>query len=174
MSSDTDELSRDELFEVLSSDRRRCLIYYLEAEGGEADLRELARRIAAWENEIEPEEVSEEGRKRVYISLYQSHVPKLEESGLIRYDNDTKTVSSTERIRDVTELFAEQTRPWGRYYLALAGGSLFLLVLHLLDIAITSGTVLVVLVVGALLALSLAHYYVEHWSSSQTPLAELL
>lgn len=180
MNSNTRELSRDEIFEVLSSDRRRHLIYFLESHAGEAELRELAQWIAARENGTDPEAISEQARKRVYISLYQTHLPKLETYGLVEYDSDEKRVATTERIEEVIGLFDESKRvseptfQWQLYYPLLAGGSVVLFVLHLLGVGITSTTWLTFVIVGSLLALSLTHYYVEAASESESPPSELL
>jgi hypothetical protein len=174
VSSKTDELPRGGLFEVLSSDRRRYLIYFLQASGGEADLRDLARLIAARENGTDPEDISDKEQKRVYISLYQSHVPKLEDYDLVEYDSEKKRVIATDRITEVTKLFEEPSRPWERYYIALALGSALLVLLHLLGIGILSISGLTALIVVALLGLSVAHYYVESIASSGEPSSELL
>ena len=54
---------------------------------------ELAERVAAEENGVPREELSSAQRKRVYVSLYQTHVPKMEDAGLVDYDQETSMVS---------------------------------------------------------------------------------
>lgn len=113
-------MTKDEVFEVLSSSRRRLILYHLYRRGGEAELRDLAADTAEAERE---EEVDDDVIKRFYISLYQTHVPKLEEVGLVRHDSDTNTVSLTdkaEEIESVLETESEPERRWSIYYGALA------------------------------------------------------
>lgn len=174
MRSNSENLSREELFDILSSDRRRYLLYFLEAESGEADLRKLARLVAAHENGLNPEDVTQKGEKRVYISLYQSHLPKLESADLIEYDSDTKRVSSTKNVEQIADLFDDWSRPWQTYYLLLAGGGLVLLSLNQVGANVLPISVLTVGIVGAFLLFSLFHYYEEYHSSSENPLEELV
>ncbi|WP_435074253.1 DUF7344 domain-containing protein [Halorubrum sp. HHNYT27] len=115
-----EEITKDEVFEVLSSSRRRLILYNLHRRGGRAVLRDLARDTAEAESD---DEVDDDVVKRFYISLYQTHVPKLEEVGLVQYDSDTKTVSLTDRIEDVEAVLnpeSDPERPWALYYGALA------------------------------------------------------
>ncbi|WP_128905546.1 DUF7344 domain-containing protein [Halorubrum amylolyticum] len=119
----TEELTKDEVFEVLSSSRRRQILYHLHRRGGRADLRSLARDTAADETNGTDEPVDSDVVKRFYISLYQTHVPKLEQVGLVRYDADEKTVTLTDRVEDVARVLNEDVDPdrqWALYYGALA------------------------------------------------------
>lgn len=112
------ELSKDELFRILSNSRRRQIIYFLHRAGDELTLKELAAMVAARENGTAVEDVTDEERQRVYISLYQTHLPKLEASDLVHYDEEERTV---ELVSDVARrgffwMQTEQERPWHRYY----------------------------------------------------------
>ncbi|WP_435099569.1 DUF7344 domain-containing protein [Halorubrum sp. N11] len=119
----TEELTKDEVFEVLSSSRRRQILYHLHRRGGRADLRSLARDTATEETDETDETVDSDVVKRFYISLYQTHIPKLEQVGLVQYDGDDKTVTLTDRVDDVARVLNEDTEPdrqWPVYYGALA------------------------------------------------------
>jgi DNA-binding transcriptional ArsR family regulator len=48
MTSGNNDLSQDVIFDILSSPRRRYVLYYLRKEGGPIDLTQLAERVAAW------------------------------------------------------------------------------------------------------------------------------
>jgi hypothetical protein len=48
----------------------------------------MAEYIAAKENDIETRAVSSSQRKRVYIGLYQCHLPKLAGVGVVDFDKD--------------------------------------------------------------------------------------
>jgi hypothetical protein len=103
----SDELSRDELFALLSNARRRYVLQYLSRSGGTADFEELTLSVAAWENEAEPEEIDETDRKRVYVSLYQTHLPRLEDSGVVEFDQDAGVISAGPHAREVARFIRE-------------------------------------------------------------------
>lgn len=84
---DTDQLTTDELYQALSNQRRRQVIRALE--DGPRELGPIARAIAAAENDIPVDEVDAQQRKRVYISLYQAHLDKLDNWDIIERDDHT-------------------------------------------------------------------------------------
>lgn len=124
------DLSKDELFRILSNSRRRYIIYYLHEEGDEMSLKELAARIAAVENGTAVEDVTDEERQRVYISLYQTHLPKLEEAGIVSYDDEERMVELTPRTAEEGFFWMqdeEPSRSWATYYAVLGAlGWLFI------------------------------------------------
>lgn len=81
-----DGLTQAELFDVFSNARRRRAVRYLQSQNGSCDLAPLVERVAAWENDVDPDEVTRAQRRRVYISLYQTHLPMLEEHGIVEWD----------------------------------------------------------------------------------------
>jgi hypothetical protein len=83
---DIERLSLDVIFEILHVSRRRDVLTYLESNDGSASLDELAEFIAAKENGIEEWELSSSQRKRVYIGLYQCHLPKMDDAEIIEYN----------------------------------------------------------------------------------------
>lgn len=167
------QLKTADLFEVLSSDRRRALICFLRSRGGKADLRELAAEIAAWEQGIDPSAVSDEDKKRVYISLYQSHLPKLEEHRLVSYDPDTKEVTATEQIDQVIALFTHSTTQWYRYYLIVSAVGFAILGMHLVGVIEIPIVAFTIAAICALIGLSLVHYY-HHQSVVKAVLSEFV
>lgn len=86
-------LEKDVVFEILKNQRRRRVLQYL-IEHGETELGTLAEAIAAEENDTTVEEISADERKRVYIGLYQTHLPKMDDSGVVRYDQNDGVVSA--------------------------------------------------------------------------------
>lgn len=118
-----DALNRkDCLFETLSNPRRREAVRYLRTHSteGVALIRDLSEHIAAWENGIEPVDVTYKQRKRVYTSLYQSHLPKLHRYEFVDYDADRGTVELTpqaEQLEMYLEVVAENETPWSEVYL---------------------------------------------------------
>ncbi|WP_331233388.1 DUF7344 domain-containing protein [Natronorarus salvus] len=90
-------LERDDVFHLLQSGRRRAVLSYLLTHEEETYvMRDIAEAIAAWENETTVEALSSSQRQRVYIALYQSHLPKLDEYGVIEYEQSRGTVVPTE------------------------------------------------------------------------------
>jgi hypothetical protein len=159
--SDVEPLDENTVFDILSNRRRRQIIYYLQERGGEAPLRDVANAVAGWEEDEEPENVTEKQSRRVYVSLYQSHVPRLTEVGLIEHD-DTGTVRLTDRVRLLDPYLNphDEGPPWQVYYLAvgLFGVLLGVLVLFGLPPAgFVSGANLLLIVSLALVVLALAH-----------------
>ncbi|MXR40380.1 hypothetical protein GRX01_03285 [Halobaculum sp. WSA2] len=122
-STHTDALSRDEVYDILSNGRRRFVIHLLRDEGEPIQLSELSDRVAAWENDLPVDELTDQQIKRVYVSLYQTHIPKLEESGIVEYDSDSGSVSLTSNVSSLDAYLPEEDRreiPWQTIYLGLA------------------------------------------------------
>ncbi|MFC5969818.1 hypothetical protein ACFPYI_00595 [Halomarina salina] len=86
------EVERDDAFHLLSNARRRSVMRYLLDVEGPAELGTLAEHVAALENDCDTDELSSDDRKRVYISLYQGHMPKLDNHDIVEYDQARGTV----------------------------------------------------------------------------------
>jgi hypothetical protein len=80
--------SLDVVFDVLSSSRRRHVLRQLEECGGESSINDLAEHIAAVENDKPVSALSSQERKRVYVSLYQAHLPRMAEVDVLSLDDD--------------------------------------------------------------------------------------
>lgn len=93
-------LELDSVYDVLAHPRRRYLCYGLLSES-ERSLTDLARKIAAWEDDVPESAVSDDRRDRVYLALYHTHVPKLVEKGVVSFDSDDGTISTAENARQV-------------------------------------------------------------------------
>jgi hypothetical protein len=164
MSPKQDQLSQDLIFDILSSPRRRYVLYYLRTHGGRAEVTELAKQVAAWEYETDPADLDSQQQKRVYVSLYQTHLPKLSDVGVIEYDTDAGVVELTDRVRDVEGVLSPErstARSWQLYYLALAGISAALIGLNALNVppfGAISELAIGLFVVVAFAGLAIAHY----------------
>ncbi|SIS00519.1 DUF7344 domain-containing protein [Natronorubrum thiooxidans] len=122
--SDADQrLSKDVIFELLKNRRRReVLAYLLEAEET-VTLGELAEQIAAWENDTDVAALSSDQRKRVYVALYQTHLPKMDDAGIVEYDQDRGLISLADNA-DLLMMYLDtdthrQDR-WDRWYATLS------------------------------------------------------
>jgi hypothetical protein len=91
------ELSKDDLFHILQNQRRRRVLQYLTDNDDEAqiDMRDIAEQVAAWEHDTTVQQLTSDERQRVYIALYQSHLPKLGEKGIIEYNQSRGIVERT-------------------------------------------------------------------------------
>ncbi|MDZ5810248.1 hypothetical protein U4E84_02610 [Halorubrum sp. AD140] len=91
----SEQLSEDRVYDLLSASRRRVLLRYLDRNGGRAPFSDVTRAVAIAEGIDEDAAPSE--YKHVYVSLYQSHVPKLADAGVLRHDSESKTLELTAR-----------------------------------------------------------------------------
>jgi hypothetical protein len=80
---------------MLAAGRRRELLGSLDRAGGEAALSEVVRTVAEREG-IGPGAPASE-TKKVYVSLYRTHVHKLADTAVVHYDHESKRVRSTPR-----------------------------------------------------------------------------
>ena len=79
---------RDVVFEILRASRRREVLRYLDAHGGEATIGAIAEYIAADENDVDRKDVTSAQRKRAYVGLYQAHLPKMADLDVVHWDKD--------------------------------------------------------------------------------------
>lgn len=87
-STGTVDLTDDEIYEVLSSKRRRDLLAHLTGSDGmtKRDLVEIVTELEYGENYSSAE------RKRILVSLHQCHLPKLDDLDVVEYSDDDRTV----------------------------------------------------------------------------------
>ena len=108
---------------LIGNQRRLLLLRELTEVGDEATVRELSERLAAKETGTWPPPRA--ARQSVYVSLIQTHLPKLDNAGLIEYDEDGKSVRLCSEIRRIEPYLdapqEEPERPWPFYYAAAAG-----------------------------------------------------
>ncbi|MFB6151453.1 MAG: hypothetical protein ABEJ40_06575 [Haloarculaceae archaeon] len=159
MSSEKEELTQDVVFDILSSARRRYVLYLLRTESG-MELTDLAERVAAWENDVDVKDLEKQQRKRVYVSLYQTHIPKLADAGLVDYDKDSGMVElRSNGYRIDRHLQSDQpTLDWQYIYVPAAVAAVALVALSALDFwvfaSLTTAELALVLAIGFLLSAS--------------------
>lgn len=96
-------LPKDVVFGLLSAKRRRRVLEFMAENGDETTLSDLADHIAALENDTEIRLLSSQQRKRVYVALYQCHLPKMDDADVIDFDHSRGTV---ERRPEADQLYA--------------------------------------------------------------------
>jgi hypothetical protein len=128
-STDEDPIEEAEIHDVLRNERRRRTIEHLREESGMVSLRDLSEAIAAAETGETPP--PRNIRESVYNSLHQTHLPKLDSLGVVRYDSDRQDINIDGRAREVDlymEVVTEYGITWGEYYRSLGVFALFSIV----------------------------------------------
>ncbi len=98
-------------------------MHALKREDRATEIGDIAEQVAAWEYDTEVDQVSYDQRKRVYTALQQSHLPKMDDAGVVEYDENRGLVEPTPALDDV-EVYMDVVRgreiPWSVYYLGLS------------------------------------------------------
>jgi hypothetical protein len=169
-------LSQENVFDILSSGRRRYVIYVLRREQRPMKVTELAEEVAAWENETTVDELSTQERKRVYVSLYQTHIPKLVDAGIVEHDEDSSLVALTEDASDIDRYLvtsdSESSFSWPYLYLpmALLGGAVAVLTAFNVSVfASVPNPVVGFVLFGGLLAAVSAHLLYRYTERTEIP-----
>lgn len=133
-------LAETEIHDLLRNERRRQVIKHLQETVGKTTLRDLAEQIAEYETGESPP--PKNIRNSVYNSLHQTHLPKLDQRGIIDYDSDRKTIKLREKARSV-EVYMEIVTPygitWSEFYSLLGTFSLLILLAVYIDVPLVSG-----------------------------------
>lgn len=164
---DTDELDQDTVYDILSNARRRFVISYLREHDEPIGLNRLSEEVAAWENDTTVAELSDKQIKRVYVSLYQTHVPKLDEHGLVEYDKDSGAIKLTSNVEVLDAHlpdFEQSHTPWPFVYAGLAAVGLATYAVVLLlpaTFSWVSTTALGVVITALFAIVTFVHYWVD-------------
>ncbi len=159
------DLAEDEVFSLLANRRRRFVLHALRHRGSPAEIGWLAERVAAWENGVTVEELAANERKSAYTALQQTHLPKMDDVGVVEFDERGGTVRATEAAEELDvylEVVQGDEIPWYGYYLGLAalGASLLLaLWVDAVPFSLLPDLAWIAFLVAALLASALAHGY---------------
>jgi hypothetical protein len=122
-SRDVDPPSRDDVFEVLTNQRRRYALHCLHQRDERVELGDLAETIGARENDTTIPDLTSTERKRTYTSLQQFHLPKMDEAGLLDCDRRAGVVSCSEPASDLDvylDVVPASEIPWSLHYLGLS------------------------------------------------------
>jgi hypothetical protein len=135
-------IERDELFKLLGNERRRHAVEFLRSQGEPVSLDTLATHIAARENDRPAAEVTASERKRVYTSLQQTHLPRMDEAGAVEFDKERGTITPAASLGEVTlhlDVVSSRGLPESAVYLGIAGCSLLVLFTALLTPGLVAG-----------------------------------
>jgi DNA-binding transcriptional ArsR family regulator len=161
-----DRPSRDDLFHVLRNRRRRFAIHHLKHTEESVEVGDLATQVAAWENGVGAEEVTSRQRRRVYNALQQTHLPELEDTGIVEVDRREVELSDyAEELDLYLEVVPGDDIPWSEYYLGLGALGTTGVAVTYLDVGPFAGVPDVAagaFLAAALVISALANYYVQH------------
>lgn len=116
-----EELSKSEAFDVLRNGRRRAAIACLRQNGGEMSVKELTKCVAAREYDVEPEALTADQYKRVYTGLYQCHLERADDFGVVDFDSEENVVRLREEAAALDPYLEEtETDETVRVELAIA------------------------------------------------------
>ncbi|WP_132057473.1 DUF7344 domain-containing protein [Halorussus amylolyticus] len=114
------ELEPSEIHNVLRNDRRRRALQHLRNTDGALSVDTLAEHIATVETGESPP--PRDVRKSVYVSLHQTHLPKLHELEIVEYDQREQQLELRDRAEEIEvymEVVPEGDISWSTYYLGV-------------------------------------------------------
>jgi hypothetical protein len=147
-------LPLDHVFEILKNQRRRYVLRHLEETEGPVSMSDLAERVAAWENDKPIEQLSSSERKRVYVGLYQCHLPKMDGMDVVSFNKPRGVIERGPNAPAVEQYLhqEEETEEWERYFVGLSAVSVGVMGLAL---ALNPATVIPLVDVAVLFVISL-------------------
>ena len=103
-------LPLETVFDILRNERRQLVLGYVAVTGDDVvNIGELAEHVAAIENDVPVNALSSQQRKRVYVALYQCHLPKMGDSDVIEFDKDRGTIRLGPNADQITPYLDLQT-----------------------------------------------------------------
>ncbi|MFB9807370.1 hypothetical protein ACFFQF_20020 [Haladaptatus pallidirubidus] len=85
----------DRVFGLLSEERRRYTLYYLEQQTRPVSIDEVAEQVAEWESNPGTVSIPEEKFDRIEVDLRHNHLPKASGAEYIRYDPEVEEIEVT-------------------------------------------------------------------------------
>lgn len=164
---DAPEMTLNGLFEVARNQRRRHILEYLENGGGAVPIGDLAEHLAELEYDCPDTGPTSTQRKRMYVGLYQGHLPKMDEMGVVAFDKDRGQAAPgphTRRVLRFVERAGGDGHPWAVVYLGESLLALGLLILSGTGPAPPGiATVLLGAVLGLLVCTGVVHLQFVTW-----------
>lgn len=165
MGANTGDLDLDEatIHDVLRNDRRRLALEALRDSDGHASVSDLAEAVAARETGTDQPPTNK--RQSVYVSLHQTHLPKLNSLEIVEYNSDARDVQLLERIEEIEvymEVVPEYGLSWGEFYFGWGLLGLLLVIGVRIDVPILVGIGVEAVALGlsvGLLVFSAYHVY---------------
>ncbi len=93
-------VSLDRVFDLLSDERRRYALYYLEKQDGPVSIDELAEQVAEWETNPGRASVPEEKFEEIELRFIHRDLPKASEAGYVKYDPEEGEIALVDEPRE--------------------------------------------------------------------------
>lgn len=116
---DTMQLSKSEIFEILQNDRRRHMLQILRKSGSQS-IHSLTERIISLEGKNESDS---DFRKSVYNSLVQNHIPMLMNLNVVTYEKDNemaKLLPAAGELNTYIETTKKGDISWSHFFFVLS------------------------------------------------------
>lgn len=153
-------LDTDTVFALLKNRRRRDVLRFLRANAGTVTMSDVAEYVAARENGIPESHLSSKQRKRVYVALYQCHLPMMDRAGVIDFNRARGNIDlapAADQLQAYLDDATSTSTGWTNYLaVTIFGGLLFLFSTLLVGPGSWFSTLTVLGLIGAIIALSLA------------------
>ncbi|MFB6300698.1 MAG: hypothetical protein ABEH65_10600 [Halobacteriales archaeon] len=133
---------------------------YLQEVGGSISARQLSERIAELETGESPP--PRNARQSAYVSLHQTHLPKLDDLGIVEYDRTAKKIRLNDRAKEVSiylEAVPRYGLAWSEFYAGLSVLGLLLVIAAMIGVPALSAVPPHGWALAALLAIGLAAGY---------------
>lgn len=100
------DIEVDQLSHIISNSRRRQVIKIVSSEptGESMYLEEIAEMMCKQKHNMEEVNRANKEYKRIYISLYQTHCPKLHNSEVVKWDSEDSRMIKTDNTEPVAQL----------------------------------------------------------------------
>ncbi|MEF8787208.1 MAG: hypothetical protein V5A45_14860 [Haloarculaceae archaeon] len=151
--SDSLPYTEKQLYDALWNIRRRYILYYTKHVGRPVPFEELVEQITIWESFGATDVVDRNKRKSVHNSLNQTHLPKLEQIGLINNDKESNKISATDRAEQIELYPASERHSWVFGYNILSISFIFLFGLDFLGVTSLTAPTSITLLEGLVLFL---------------------
>jgi len=98
---------------ILGNSRRTLMVRFLQEREGSAELRELVDYISEMEGSTDRKH-----RKSVYVSLLQTHIPKMEREGVLKFKRGRLTLLQVpDDVTVYLEVVKRNDISWSAFYL---------------------------------------------------------
>lgn len=88
--------SVDHVMALLSKERRRYALYYIEQQNGPVPINDVVKQVAEWETDPESSPIAADKFDQIEVELLHNDLPKATEVEYINYDPDSRVVELTE------------------------------------------------------------------------------
>jgi hypothetical protein len=118
-----DVLPKDVQYDIVRNERRRLVLKFLAEEKNPVSVGRLSEYVAGIENDKDPRMLDSQERKRAYVGLYQCHLPRMDDAGVIDYNKSRGVVALGPHAEEVVahvEKEDDDEPTWAKLYLLSA------------------------------------------------------